>query len=153
MHDKLPPAARTLGLAGLIPFLMLSAATWLTQEPWSGGAAFALMGYGAVIASFLGAVHWGLALRACPDEEGAAWWRFGLGVVPSLIAWGAALLPTMTGLLVVWEALVVLALLLVAIAAVETQAARRGLLPLGYLRLRWQLSLGASACLVIAALA
>jgi len=105
-----------------------------------------------MIASFLGAVHWGLGLRARPGEEGAAWGRFGLGVVPSLVAW-AVLSLAVAGVVSLAEGLGGMAALLVGTAAAETLAARRGLVPRGYLRLRWFLSLGAAACLLAASAA
>jgi hypothetical protein len=130
MPDRLPDAARVLGPAGLLPFAGLAALAAL-GEPW---APFALLAYGASILAFLGAVHWGFALA---DGE-AAWGRMGLGVVPSLIAWVALLLPEGAGLVLV-------ALALLGTAAVETWAAGAGLVPAAYLRLRWMLSIGAAA--------
>ena len=143
MNDALPSPARILGPAGLIPFAGLALAALLLPE-WRGLALIALLAYGATIASFLGAVHWGLALHPAPGEEGAAWGRMGLGVVPSLLAWVALLLPLGPGLLA-------LAAILVATALAETLAAWRGLVPVPYLRLRWGLSLGAAACLLLGA--
>ncbi len=62
-------------------------------------------------------------------------------MLPALLASAALLLP-------VAPALGLLALGILATAAVETLGARRGLVPRGYLRLRWALSLGACLCLV-----
>ena len=143
-----PPIAlpfRLLGYAGLIPFVAAAALALLGPAPWWSFASAALAAYGATILSFLGAVHWGLALRAPPAEGGAEWPRLGLGVAPALVAWAALLLPARPGL-------ALLAAGVVAVAAVETLAARRGLLPRNYLALRWQLSLGAGACLLLGAL-
>lgn len=146
MDPSLPRSALWLGLAGLLPFLATAVLSWTAPGEWADIALFALSAYGAVILSFLGAVHWGLALRA-PDAEAAATApRLGLGVVPSLLAWGALLLPAGPDLLV-------LALGILGTAGVETLAARRGLLPPDYLRLRWVLSLGAAACLLAGAAA
>jgi hypothetical protein len=133
MDHTLPAPAWLLGPAGLLPFGGLALLSAL-GEPW---APFALLAYGATILAFLGAVHWGLALA----DGRAAWGRMGLGVVPALIGWVALLLPEPSGLLVV-------ALGLVGTAAVESWAARLGLVPGAYLRLRWMLSLGASACCI-----
>ncbi|WP_237216726.1 DUF3429 domain-containing protein [Falsiroseomonas oryziterrae] len=133
-----PPApARILGPAGLIPFAALALGVWLG---WPG-AAFGLTAYGATILAFLGAVHWGLALAAPAAERSADWPRLGLGVVPALVAWIALLLPPSLGL-------GILALGILATAGVETLAARRELVPGGYLRLRWLLSAGAAGCLL-----
>ena len=143
MDDPLPAPARLLGPAGLIPFAGFALVA-LVSPAWRPFALILLLTYGAVIASFLGAVHWGFALRARPGEERAAWGRLGLGVVPALLAWMALLLPLAAGL-------AALAAILLVTAAAETLAARRGLVPAAYLRLRWMLSLGAAACLLIGA--
>ena len=133
----MPPPARVLGPAGLLPFgglAMLAVAGQDWARPW-------LVGYGAVILSFLGAVHWGAALRAPADEAGWDWARLGLGVLPSVIAWVALRQSSPV-------AGVTLAAAIVATAAVESLAARRGAVGSGWLRLRWVLSLGAAAALL-----
>jgi hypothetical protein len=138
---------RLLGYAGLIPFAAAAAAlALLGPSPWRGLASQALSAYGAAILSFLGAVHWGLALHARPGEAPAEWPRLGLGVLPALVGWVSLLLPARPGLLL-------LAAGVLAVAAVETAVARKGLLPRNYLALRWQLSLGAAVCLLVGALA
>jgi len=137
---------RLLGYAGLIPFAAAATLAVAGPAPWRGLALPALTAYGAVILSFLGAVHWGLALRASPEESSAAWPRLGLGVLPALVGWVGLLLPVPFGL-------ALLATGLLAVAATETVAARGGLLPPGYLALRWTLSLGAAACLLLGTLA
>ncbi len=137
---------RLLGYAGLIPFAASAALALLGPAPWRGLALAALAAYGAVILSFLGAVHWGLALRGSPEEATAAWPRLALGVLPALVAWIALLMPARPGL-------ALLAAGVLVVASVETAATRQGLVPRSYLGLRWQLSLGAGACLLLGALA
>ena len=132
MRRSLPPLALVLGLAGLIPFAACGYAA-LTAN--GGPAAQALAAYAAVILAFLGGVHWGFAL---PEPSGRAERaRLGLGVVPSLIGWVALLLVIAVGT----EA--GLGLLLVGFAlltVVEARAARAGLMPPGYMALRYGLS-------------
>jgi len=135
---------RLLGYAGLIPFAAGAALAALGPPPWRAFAVPALAAYGAAIVSFLGAVHWGLALRARPDEAPAAWPRLALGVLPAVVGWLSLLLPSRPGLFL-------LAAGVLAVAAVETAAARRGLLPRDYLALRQRLSVGAGACLLLGA--
>jgi hypothetical protein len=139
MNPTLPLPAAVLGAAGLLPFLGLAALTGF-GAPQAGPA---LAAYGATILAFLGAVHWGLAL-AGPSPANAA--RLALGVVPSLIGFAALLLPLRPGL-------ALLAVAILATAGVETLAARRGLVPRDYLKLRWLLSAGAACCLGIGAAA
>ena len=141
MDRSLPPLAWPLGLGGLVPFAALalgSALGWAALR-------FPLAAYGATILAFLGAVHWGFALRAEPSEKAAEPGRLVLGVVPSLIAFVALLLPLSAGL-------ALLALGTAATAVVETVVAREGLVPSSYLRLRWVLSAGAVVCLTVGAL-
>ena len=92
-----PPAwATRLGAGGLIPFALLALALWW---PGLGHQAFisqALASYGATIASFLGAIHWGLAMHG---HSGAGAGPYLWGVTPSLLAWLALLLPPAGGLL------------------------------------------------------
>jgi hypothetical protein len=146
MQTQIALPFRLLGYAGLLPFAAAAALALLGPLPWRGLALAALAAYGAVILSFLGAVHWGLALRASSEEAPAAWPRLALGVLPALIGWVALMLPVRPGL-------ALLAAGVLAVAVVETAAARRGLLPKDYLELRWQLSAGAGACLLLGAVA
>ncbi len=94
MQHRIPPFIRALGVGGLIPFLVFGGALWLPlSAPQRAVAATLLMTYAALILSFLGALHWGLALKDCPsgqDPDAAAllW-----GVVPCMIGWLALMLP------------------------------------------------------------
>ena len=76
--------AQRLGYAGLIPFVLLAIGSWVADPEHRLAAGFALASYGAVIASFLGAIHWGLVVR---DASGQSAALLGWGVVPSLLAW------------------------------------------------------------------
>ena len=92
-----PPAwALWLGAAGLIPFAVLALALWWPASGQQGAISHALASYGATIASFLGAIHWGLAMR---DHPGAGTGPYLWGVTPSLLAWLALLLPPAAGLI------------------------------------------------------
>jgi Protein of unknown function (DUF3429) len=118
------PLARGLGYAGLVPFALLAVWLWVVPPGAQGSgvvqgfvvgkafAATALVGYGAVIASFLGGVHWGLAALV-PAQH--ARWHTLWGVVPSLLGWVAVLLPATAGL-------VLLALLLATCYLVDRRS-------------------------------
>jgi hypothetical protein len=82
--------ARRLGYAGLVPFALLAALLWAVRADWQELAAAALVGYGAVIASFLGGVHWGIAGQL---PQPAAKFHYVWGVVPSLLGWVALFVP------------------------------------------------------------
>lgn len=93
-----PPLALCLSYAGLLPFVGLAGLLWAAPAAWSPIAAKALLVYGALIASFLGGIHWSIAQR---DASPAASRRYLWGVTPSLLAWIAALLPVTDGLILV----------------------------------------------------
>lgn len=130
-----------VGLAGLLPFAASALAFFAAPDSWSGLAEGALIAYGAIILSFLGAVHWGLALRAPVEEAAMGSARLVLGVVPALIGWLALLLPDVF-------ALPILALAILGTAGMEQWARGKGLVPGDYLVLRWVLSIGAALCLM-----
>lgn len=137
-----PPIwARAMGYAGLIPFVALALIMQflpLTNRPL---AMAALIAYGAVITSFLGAIHWGLAMRDTHNKRAAPYvW----GVIPSLVAWLALLLESALGL---W----ILAVLLWACYAVDRSVYPKHLLQ-GWLPMRLRLTVLASvSCVFVAA--
>ena len=90
--------ARRLGFCGLIPFVSLAAVLWVARPHDWPLAAMALLGYGATISSFLGAIHWGLVMREGPAQPASSllW-----GVVPSLLGWVALLLGHAPGLMLI----------------------------------------------------
>lgn len=85
-------------MAGLILFVGLAAALWLVPPGLRPLAGAALLGYGATICSFLGAIHWGLSIRdpTAPFVPSLLW-----GVTPSLLGWIALLLGAVPGLLLI----------------------------------------------------
>jgi hypothetical protein len=95
--SPLTPAteAWALGVAGLLPFVAASVGLWVLSPEWAGLAALALLSYAAVIVSFLGGIHWGLAMPLAKTRRGLLIW----GVLPSLLAWAALLLNSAWGLL------------------------------------------------------
>ena len=54
---------RRLGYAGLIPFVFLALCLWLVGPELHPYVALSMQGYGAVIVSFLGGIHWGVGFR------------------------------------------------------------------------------------------
>jgi len=90
-HADLPPFTAALGYGGLVPFAACALAILLVPDPEVRHLiGRVLLGYGAVILSFLGGVHWGLALRG---GAGKASGMLAMGVVPSLVGWATLLLP------------------------------------------------------------
>ena len=144
MLASIPLPARLLGLAGLIPFW--GCALGLALGPVAGIAPESFLraqvAYGAVILTFLGGVHWGVALRQ-PREP--SWLRLGWGVTPSLIAWGALLLPPPNGL-------GLLAFGLTIAFGVDLRTLGAEIAPDWYPRLRRILTTGALAALFLSVL-
>ena len=134
-----------LGVAGLIPFGLLSMLVvtgWHDQLGWTAAATrTGLLTYGAAIASFLGGIRWGLALR----ETGRPAARdFALSVVPSLLAWAALLLPPR-------GASAALGVLILAWGVIDQDLISRAVAPRWFGHLRVALSLGAGVMLLAAA--
>lgn len=161
MPNRLPVLAVLLGLGGLVPFLACGVGAVALQGEWARLSLAALLGYGACILGFLGAVHWGFALGGAALPPGGLQLintqpapvlhaRLGLGVVPALIGW-AALLVAFLGLPLVGLGVLVAGFAGTIIA--EVQANRRGLLPPGYIWLRWVLSIVVVVVLTSVALA
>lgn len=88
--STVPAIARTLGYAGLIPFIGLALGLWLAPEQYLTDIHNALLSYGAVILSFMGAIHWGAAIDLKNDKQK---FHLSISVIPPLIAWIAILLP------------------------------------------------------------
>ena len=61
--EPLPRLAAQLGYAGLIPFVAGAAITWLPGPMPFSIEHWPLLAYGAVILTFMGAIHWGLAMH------------------------------------------------------------------------------------------
>ena len=97
-QSSMPTAVGVLGYGGLIPFIGL--AILANIEP-SHGILYrgALLLYGAVILSFVGAIHWGVAMMVTDlndqDRRAAYVWS----VIPALMAWMTYILSPITAAL------------------------------------------------------
>ncbi|BGP23085.1 mitochondrial inner membrane protein 1 [Rhodotorula toruloides] len=120
--EDVPKPAIRWGVAGLIPYAGTSLAIvhfarqakLAVENGESAGydpqAAFALLEhaqllqvqYGAIIISFLGAVHWGLEWAKFGGVQGNA--RYLLGVAPVVAGWGSLLIPGNMALVTQWAA-------------------------------------------------
>ena len=103
-----------------------------------------LIGYGAIILTFMGAVHWGLAMARGAAPGMAGW--FAISVVPALIGWCALMLPPLV-------ALTMLAFAFTAVFAVDDAAIAKDLAPAWYRRLRAPLTAAVVGSLIVAAAA
>ena len=88
--------ARQLGYSGLLPFVAGALLVWLVDANARPHVARGMSAYAGLIVSFLGALHWGIAMRqSSPDPRLFVW-----GIVPALIAWIAVMMPPDAGLIV-----------------------------------------------------
>lgn len=112
-HSEPDELARKLGYAGLVPFVAGALFIWLLvgridDEPFMF-VVRALTGYAALIVSFLGGIPWGLIMwrsaagMPMPDHHKRAVWT---GVIYSLAAWLALLMPPHAGLVIMGVLLV-----------------------------------------------
>lgn len=136
----LPVTVAGLGYGGLLPFAALMPASLIDHHHaalWSD----ALYAYGAIILSFIGALHWGLAMSLSELSERQRSSQFIWSVVPALIAWPAVLFsPPLAAPLLVMG--------FIAHYLQDLRLAGRATLPGWYLPLRLRLTSVAVVCLV-----
>jgi hypothetical protein len=138
---RLPALAAQLGYAGLIPFVALSIGMWVLPEAYQAQASSALLSYAAIILSFMGAVHWGLAIAN--DELDS--WQVGASVIPALVAWFASFASPMINY----------SILIVAFAGLcvfDGRMVQAGKAPAWYPKLRTPLTAVVVASLILAEL-
>jgi hypothetical protein len=120
--STLPPIVRILGYGGLIPFIVCAILVQVAPSPFDFVSAESLAAYGAVICSFLGAIHWGgnfrrldkiadsAHLASAGDIGGSRWFERNAwiwGIIPSLVAWLALHVYIPVGLLMLAAMLLV----------------------------------------------
>ncbi|KAG5753394.1 hypothetical protein H9Q70_003958 [Fusarium xylarioides] len=144
-----PRESRILGLAGTLPYLGTSLSTvflaWDLNKPIPTGNSFydAIMidhetakylldalepiqlGYGAVIISFLGAIHWGLEYAEKQPLRERTRFHYGMGLAASIVAWPTLMLP-------VEYALTSQFMAFVALYFADSRAATKGWAPRWY---------------------
>ena len=139
----MPMVASWLGAAGLLPFLALAVLPHTHFEQML--PEWALGGYGAVILSFLGGILWGTSMK-CGGTSSETSHLLIVGVVASLVGWGALLLPQSIGLVVLAHGF----LSLLGCDCIRYRAKR---IPSWYFKLRVSLTSLVVATLMIAAFA
>ncbi|HPU80444.1 DUF3429 domain-containing protein [Accumulibacter sp.] len=145
LPEPIPRSVAWLGYGGLLPFLVLALASLVDPQHaklWSN----ALFAYGAVILTFVGALHWGFAMTLRDLSATRRTWCFAWSVVPALLAWSAFLFsPMLASILLVtgflthyWQ---------------DRFLVAASPLPAWYLPLRFRLTIVASLCLMAGAFA
>lgn len=162
----MPPAYYRLGLAGTVPYVFTSLSTvylaWNLNTPWptdnqllnsfmvSNQTAAELLkhlepiqlGYGAVIISFLGAIHWGLELAEKTPLKPRTNFRFAAGVLAPAVAWPTLLLPVEWALTGQFAAFV-------ALYFADARATTLGWAPAWYGTYRWVLTAIVGGAIVV----
>ena len=138
-QTTVPSQALLWGWAGVLPFAMAAGAIGFAGTDVAQVAAQILVPYGAIILTFMGGAHWGIATRQSADYA----WLYTTGILPSLVAVVAISLPLL-------PAIAVLAVGLVALLLGDLVLVRRDLLPAWYGRLRTQLTVAVLVCLAVA---
>ena len=136
--NSIPKVPKILGFAGALPFLALTpmTATTLGYDHLIKETAEGQVAYGALIVSFLGAVHWGIAMTSVIQGHGAALAqreRYIWSVFPSLAAWPALMMEPAPGAACI-------ALLLGICYMSDSAYGRNGSLPPWYMTLRGYLT-------------
>lgn len=83
------------------------------------------VGYGAVIISFLGAIHWGLEFAEKQASSQRTRFRYGLGVLAPAVAWPTIFMPTEWALVTQFAAFV-------SMYFADSRATTRGWVPAWY---------------------
>lgn len=146
-----------LGVAGTLPYLGTSVSTiylaWVLNTPWPTSstlannllinhdtAAWALatlepiqLGYGAIIISFLGAVHWGMEYAEKAPDHIRTRFRYGIGVMAPIVAWPTLFMPVEFALTTQFAAFV-------ALYFADARATVRGWAPAWYSMYRFVLT-------------
>lgn len=91
------------------------------------------VGYGAVIISFLGAIHWGLEFAEKTPSRDRTRFRYGMGVLAPAVAWPTVFMP------VEW-ALTTQFLSFTFLYLADSNATKRGWAPQWYGTYRWVLT-------------
>ncbi|DBA76354.1 hypothetical protein WJX77_005451 [Trebouxia sp. C0004] len=138
--SDVPAPAKLLGLAGVIPFIALSppiaASLPLLPAELVQNAALLQVAYGASIASFLGGIHWAMAMAEYGGKHASSQMgtdRYVWSVTPCLMAWPAVIMAP-------GPASLAIASVLAVVHAVDARFAGQRLLPQWYMVLRRPLS-------------
>lgn len=142
--EKPPQLAMLLGYAGLVPFVSGALGIWVIPLGWRPFVLAALLDFAAVALAFMGAIHWGLAMRAEETDENAQL-QLGLSVIPPMLAWVA-----LASGLPMALALPIVLLAFVGLYLGDLHAVKVGLAPQWYPALRTPLTLVVSASLLLA---
>lgn len=144
LMGRVPPAAKWLGLAGLLPFAAGALAVVGLPAGETGVGRALLAGYAAAILSFLGGCRWGFASAGMGD--GPRFVPLAISVLPPLYAWSVMTLEDPARLLL-------LAVGFFVLYAGDVILTKEGGAPAWWPALRMPLTTGAVVALLVAAIA
>jgi hypothetical protein len=154
--ESIPKSVTWLGYGGLLPFIALALGCFAGAE-YGALSRLALITYGAVILSFVGALHWAFAMTVANINSAKRTECFVWSVVPALLAWPAALMMVVSAresAMSAYYGVNVAATLLIAGFVAnyvqDIRLTRATTLPAWYLPLRLRLTLVACFCLAVA---
>jgi hypothetical protein len=153
-----PTPYLVMGLAGALPYIASSGTTiYLAHQAGMAamgtvtgidpGVALTVLDqalnfqvtYGAVLLSFLGALHWGMEFAGLGGHKG--YLRLFLGVSPAVVAWSTIALEPMSALLCQW-------LGFTALWYADNKATSAGWTPNWYSQYRFYLSVLVGTCII-----
>ncbi|KAJ2916951.1 hypothetical protein MD484_g3453, partial [Candolleomyces efflorescens] len=156
--SQVPEPVLVLGLTGGIPYIGASAMTvYLARQAemvssgiihtMDPGVASTLLDqalnfqvtYGAVMLSFLGALHWGFEMAAYGGQQGYT--RLALGTAPMLVAWTSLGMQPMEALALQWFAFT-------GLWYADSKATVQGWAPKWYSQYRFYLSILVGVCII-----
>jgi len=156
--SAVPTPYLLFGLGGALPYLgtsgtviyLANQATLVSQGALSNidpGVALTLLDralsiqvtYGAVMLSFLGALHWGMEFSGLGGHKG--YQRLMLGAAPLLVAWPTLAMGPTTALMVQWFAFT-------GLWYADVKATAQGWTPKWYSQYRFYLSLLVGSCII-----
>jgi len=156
---SVPRQAYLIGLAGVLPYLGTSLSTvfcaWEINHSVGGIGSIMTsqtaetflhileplqVGYGAVILSFLGAIHWGLEFARYGGQQGYK--RYAIGVFAPAVAWPTLLMPIEYALITQFAAFTLL-------YYIDTKATYRGWTPPWYSIYRFVLTFIVGGSIVV----
>ena len=140
---NIPKNATILGYTGLIPFVILSLALWFSSPGMVEQINQALLMYSAIILTFMGAVHWGVAMSTSEKPDN---WQINVSVVPALIAWFASFAPVSINYTILY-------LTFASLCLIDSVSSKKGSVPDWYPKLRIPLTAVVVACLINAQVA
>ncbi|KZV88294.1 hypothetical protein EXIGLDRAFT_619554 [Exidia glandulosa HHB12029] len=156
--STVPKPVMAFGLAGALPYLGTSLSTLYLARQAGNAAASIVSGvdpsmmlaaldsclnvqvtYGAVLLSFLGALHWGMEFAGYGGHHGAK--RLMLGAAPVLVAWPTLMLEPTTAIVAQWLAFT-------ALWGADHRVTAWGWTPKWYSQYRFYLSILIGTCMI-----